>query len=70
MARMLRPLRVAAILVLLSGSGCASWRHSQAVDGDSASYPPNPSDGGIFQRAIQDLATASMYDWNFGRFWW
>jgi hypothetical protein len=70
MARMLGPLALLALLPLLSCAGCASWRHPVGADTGYVGYTPFPSDGGLFQGALQDLSYASLNDWNFRRVGW
>jgi hypothetical protein len=64
MARVPGPLARWALLILLSCSGCASWRERQ----EAANYSgltANPYDNGSSPGLVQTLSNASVSDWNF-----
>ena len=67
MARTLRAVTLLALVALLFGPGCASWRAHRPAD---ASVPPSTDSGGLFQDVLQGLSNASMNNWNFNSDRW
>jgi hypothetical protein len=64
MARMPRWRSIVVLLTLVASTGCASWRaqHPAPMDTTAANLYPT---GNFFQDQAQDLAQASLNDWNF-----
>jgi hypothetical protein len=64
MARMPGPVSLLALLMLLSCSGCASWRERREAGADYTGLTTNPYDNGNLGVG-QTLSNASVNDWNF-----
>ncbi len=64
MARMSRSLATAALLALLTCSGCASWHYRKENRRADAGSSTNPTETPVL---FQSLQNASMNNWNFQR---